>query len=146
MYQKDFDDWNILKQKLHQKTSQAPLFHEREIWWVSIGVNVGFEEDGKHNQFTRPVLVIKKFNRYLFLGIPMSTKLKDNPYYLPVTVEQRLVSVLLSQIRVYSSQRMLYRLGKLEKKDYNQVVIQAKKLLFLPLSSKEERVVTKRQL
>lgn len=33
--------------------------------------------------------IVKKFNRELFLGIPMSTKLKDNKYYIPVSVKKR---------------------------------------------------------
>ncbi len=79
------------------------MFKERDIWWTSIGVNVGFEEDGKHEKFIRPVLVLKKFNRMLFLGVPMSTKFKDNKYYFKVTVKGKNVSILISQIRVFSA-------------------------------------------
>ena len=31
---------------------------------------MGFEEDGKNDNFVRPVLVLKKFNNDMFLGIP----------------------------------------------------------------------------
>jgi len=68
-----------------------------------VGANVGFEEDGKNGNFVRPVLIVKKFNRELFLGAPMSTKLKDNKYYILVTVKGNTVSVMTSQIRVFSS-------------------------------------------
>jgi hypothetical protein len=40
--QKDFDLWNIEKKTLHQKLEVIGV-HEREIWWVSFGVNVGVE-------------------------------------------------------------------------------------------------------
>jgi mRNA interferase MazF len=64
------------KKESHYKVSPPPLFKERDIWWVSIGVNVGFEEDGKHEKFLRPVLILKKFNKELFLGIPNSDKIQ----------------------------------------------------------------------
>ncbi|EKD80624.1 MAG: hypothetical protein ACD_40C00048G0001, partial [uncultured bacterium] len=86
-YHKDFDGWIEKKKQTDAKTSRAPYFKERDIWWVSVGVNVGFEEDGKNGNFVRPVLVVKKFNQELFLGLPMSTKLKKNKYYLPVSMQ-----------------------------------------------------------
>lgn len=89
LFPKDFDGWIIKKKEYHYRKTKPPMFKERDIWWASIGVNVGFEEDGKHEKFIRPVLVIKKFNRELFLGIPMSTKIKDNRYYVQVTVKNR---------------------------------------------------------
>lgn len=101
---KDFDNWINKKKDCHYKTAKPPMFKERDIWWVSIGVNVGFEEDGKHEKFIRPVLVLRKFNRFMFLGIPMSTRNKDNSYYVKVTVKERIVSVLTSQIRVFRAQ------------------------------------------
>ncbi|MCB9811044.1 MAG: hypothetical protein H6779_04545 [Candidatus Nomurabacteria bacterium] len=56
---KDFKKWNIIKTKLDAKTSHR-TFKERDIWWCSLGVNVGHEENGKGGVFNRPVLVVKK--------------------------------------------------------------------------------------
>ena len=36
-FSKDFDKWNELKKKLHVRDERI-LFHEREIWWCSLGV------------------------------------------------------------------------------------------------------------
>ncbi len=44
---KNFLDWFTLKPKLDQKNIR-PLFNEREIWWCSIGINIGCETDGKN--------------------------------------------------------------------------------------------------
>ena len=41
MQPKDFDRWNEQKKKLHDGEREV-LFHEREIWWCSLGVNIGF--------------------------------------------------------------------------------------------------------
>ncbi|MBU2219125.1 hypothetical protein KKG15_01365 [Patescibacteria group bacterium] len=43
MKEKDFDAWNIQKKKIHSRDEKI-LFHEREIWWCSLGVNIGFEQ------------------------------------------------------------------------------------------------------
>ena len=43
---KDFQNWHSLKTKL-ESLEKDELFREREIWWCSIGENIGFEQDGK---------------------------------------------------------------------------------------------------
>jgi len=48
-FPKDFDGWIVKKKEYHFRKATPPLFKERDIWWISIGVNVGFEEDGKNS-------------------------------------------------------------------------------------------------
>lgn len=133
-YLKDFDGWIAKKKKTDAIKSRAPYFRERDIWWVSVGVNVGFEEDGKNGNFVRPVLVIKKFNQELFMGLPMSTKLKNNKYYLPVSMQGRKVSVLISQLRVFSSKRIWNKLGELDTADFVKVVRYLRENILPPLA------------
>ena len=134
---KRFLEWILLKEKLQTNNSQPPLVDERDIWWIAVGVNVGFEEDGKNLNFVRPVLVVKKFNRELFLGIPMSTKLKDNKYYIPVSVRSKSVSVMISQIRVFSTKRMWNKLAELDTGDFNKVLEEISKFFVLPSPPKQ---------
>jgi mRNA interferase MazF len=61
---KRFTDWHNLKIKIHNSKSEPVWYKERDIWWVSIGHNIGTEEDGKGKYFNRPVLVIKGFSRF----------------------------------------------------------------------------------
>ena len=42
-YKKDFNGWIEKKKQSHYKIKTPPLFKERDIWWVSVGVNVGFD-------------------------------------------------------------------------------------------------------
>ena len=98
MHTKKFDEWNKVKKNLQTSSSKTILFKERDVWWCSLGVNIGDEEDGKNTLFERPVLVLKKFNSQFALVLPMSTKMKNNPYYFLLENE----SVLLSQIRPVS--------------------------------------------
>ncbi len=64
---KDFDCWNDIKKKLDE-SKKTLFFKERDVWWCSIGLNVGDEENGKNQFFSRPVLVVRKFNNRLFLS------------------------------------------------------------------------------
>ena len=137
IFSKDFDGWIAKKKEYHYRDSLPPLFKERDIWWVSIGVNVGFEEDGKHENFVRPVLILKKFNREIFLGVPLSTKLKDNKYYVPISVRQEIVSAMTSQIRVFSSKRIWNKLAELDYNDFSKVLLKVRKFFILPSSQKQ---------
>ena len=60
--QKDFPGWHRQKEQLHAQ-HQTPTFQEREIWWCSVGVNIGHEMDGKNQFYNRPVLIVRTFNR-----------------------------------------------------------------------------------
>jgi predicted metalloenzyme YecM len=57
---KDFQKWHILKSQIDTKI-QSTFINEREICYVSIGENIGFEQNGKNDMFERPVLVLRKF-------------------------------------------------------------------------------------
>jgi mRNA interferase MazF len=43
---KQFDAWNQLKTILHNSDKEL-YFKERDIFWASIGINIGYEQDGK---------------------------------------------------------------------------------------------------
>jgi len=137
-YIKNFDNWNEKKKLLDKGTNQPPYFKEKEIWWLSIGVNVGFEEDGKDSNFVRPVLVIKKFNRDIFLGVPLSTRIKNNIYYVKITHQNKEVSAMISQIKTFSSKRILNKIGELDHEDFELVMGRIKGLITLPLSCEGE--------
>ena len=47
---KDFDNWNKEKKKINYKNTNR-FYHAREIWWCSLGVNVGFEQDGTNADY-----------------------------------------------------------------------------------------------
>ena len=78
MYFKDFDKWNIVKKRVHTDEIKVSI-RAGEIRWVSFGVNVGSEIDGKGESFTRPALVAHVVGAVLALVVPLSTKLKMSP-------------------------------------------------------------------
>lgn len=125
---KDFDTWNTRK-KLLDSTEQDVYFYEREVWWCSVGVNVGFEEDGKNQNFTRPVLVLKKFSKDVFVGIPLSTTNKTGRYYFGFEFKGSRSTALLSQVRLLDTKRPVSKMGKVPKPVYEKIRTALKELL-----------------
>ncbi len=119
----NFIKWAEYKSKIHftRNTNQI-LFHAREIWWASLGINIGYEEDGKHYRHERPILIIKKYNKDLALAVPLSSKLKNNLYYYSFIFEDKKISALISQIRIISSKRLVNRVGRLNRSIYKSVI------------------------
>lgn len=125
----DFVEWTKLKIKLEDKNNTL-FINEREIWWASLGVNLGHEQDGKNESYERPVLVIKRFNNHVVWGLPMTTtEKKDHPYYVPVEYNDEISYVILTQIKLFSTKRFLRKVRMLPKKEYNLIKKKLKKLL-----------------
>ncbi len=124
---KDFDGWNELKKQL-DALPRAPRFSERQVWWCSIGVNVGHEQDGKNEFYNRPVVVLRKFNRQLFLGLPLSTR-GPGPYRHPFTFKNRTQYALLSHLRLYDARRFQSRLGELPEDTFDELKKVVRELL-----------------
>ncbi len=72
--EKRFPDWMGIKKNLHEKLTVPPKVNEGDVWWASIGENIGSEINGKNQNFTRPVIILKKLSRTLFFVIPLTTK------------------------------------------------------------------------
>ncbi len=110
-YIKNFADWNNQKQKIDGYKSQSTLYiKEREVWWISIGINVGAEIDGKNELFERPVLIFRKVGREQFYGLPLTSKEKSGPFYRLVHYGDSLGNVCLSQLRVFSTKRLIRKI------------------------------------
>lgn len=118
---KKFIEWSKLKFKIHTSLDIDFYFKEREIWWASIGQNIGSEQNGKNRDFERPVLVLKKFNFKTFLGVPISTKKGNSPYHCEFILDGNNYWTNLSQIRTFSSKRLLRRVNKMALDDFNRI-------------------------
>lgn len=129
-YLKDFDRWNIKKKEL-EKTDKTLYYYEREIWWCSLGVNIGYEEDGKNDKFERPILILKTFGNRTFWMLPLTSKIKENPYYYKCKLEdQEYIScIVLSQIKLISEKRLIRKLTMLPKEDFQKIKDEIKRFL-----------------
>jgi len=120
---KDFDTWNRRKKIIHER-ERVPYFHEREIWWCSLGMNIGFEQDGGE-KFERPMLIIKKFNQEIFWALPLTRSGKRNKYYFFLSRKES-STVILSQLRLVSAKRLERLMYKLSKKEFKSILSQVK--------------------
>lgn len=118
---KRFLEWVGLKEKLHNKEHRPPLFKEGEIWWCYVGENIGIEVNGKGTQFTRPVLVFKKYDRFSFFAIPLTTKDKVGTWYCSFMHGGKLQTAQLAQGRVVSYKRLRELFGKIDSVDYKRI-------------------------
>lgn len=116
--EKDFDKWNNQKKKLNK--TERVYFHKGEIWFISIGKNIGDEEDGKNLNFERPVLITRKFNNNIFFGVPLTSQEKEGKYYHKLISFNNSV-LILSQIRLFDARRLLRLIGKVENNELKEI-------------------------
>lgn len=127
---KDFDGWNENKKHLHVE-GENKLYHKQEIWWCSLGINVGFEQDGTGTDGQRPVLILKSMGPYICLVIPLTTSPKKHPMRVPLgKIDGKQASALFSQIRVIDTKRLINKVCFLESEPFARVRKTAKDLLF----------------
>lgn len=128
--EKDFDQWNE-QQKILDAHNKKFFFKEKEIWWCSIGVNIGAEAYGKGQKFNRPVLVLKKLSEKSFIGIPLSSKMKQGSWFIDITLSEGKRTALLHQIRMLSTNRFQWHISTLKNEEFIELKQKLKQLLEL---------------
>jgi len=127
--EKDFLEWHKYKSEIQGKRIR-PFFHEREIWFCSLGLNVGFEQDGRGEDFLRPVIVLKKFNNEIFLGVPLTKSGRSGKYYFLFDFRKEVKSsAIISQIRLIDAKRLRYKIGDIGKSEFKELKQKIRQLL-----------------
>jgi peptidase E/mRNA-degrading endonuclease toxin of MazEF toxin-antitoxin module len=124
----DFIKWNKLKIKLN-KFENDLFFNIREVWYASLGKNVGYEQDGKNESFERPFLILNKFNNNVMVGIPLTSTLKNNRFYFQFNFKDKPICAVLSQIKLIDKKRLLRKVGMISESDFNEVRKRCKSLI-----------------
>ena len=128
--EKNFDRWNEEKKKIHA-AGTAEFYHEREVWWCALGVNVGDEQDGTGKNFDRPVLVVKGFNRRVFLGVALTGKKKEGKYYFYLgQIDGHDSTVVLSQVRIIDTKRLVRKVATINENMFRKVTEALRMVLF----------------
>ncbi len=127
---KDYQKWHILKSELDKK-EHAIFVNERELCYTSIGENIGFEQNGKNELFERPLLVLKKFWTQTFIGIPLTSKVREWKYYSSFHHGESISTAILSQIRLFDTKRILRKIGYAEIEDFKRLKEKLRTLLAL---------------
>lgn len=110
---KNFDAWNNQKKNIEDSGRDCLVYKEGEIWWCSLGVNIGDEEDGKNQSYERPVLIVKKFNARISWVLPMTSKCKEGKYYYSIAYKGVFYTVILSQLRLASMKRFRRKIRRI---------------------------------
>ncbi len=127
---KDYTNWHKAKSQIHNTSDSRPFFHEREIWWCSLGMNVGFEQDGGGRDFLRPIVIFRKFNNEIFWAIPLTHTQKRGKYYFEFIFDDNNSSVaILSQIRLVDARRLSHKMGDLPEENFKDLIKKFKELL-----------------
>lgn len=130
----EFDRWNKIK-KYTNKTKRNVGFKQREIFWARIGKNIGFEEYGKGNEFQRPVLIARKLTSNIFIGIPLTSNIKDDDYFHSFSYNTKtgLIknSAMILQVRTFDKRRLMGKIGKINQ-DYFNDILEKIRGLFIP--------------
>jgi mRNA-degrading endonuclease toxin of MazEF toxin-antitoxin module len=119
--EKSFDKWNELKKILNEKEN-IPFANSREIWWCSIGINIGTEEDGKNELFERPIIILRVLNKNTLRVAPLTSKEKSNEHNFAISYHDRVGSVILSQIKTISTKRLSRKLARLDKEQFEKLM------------------------
>lgn len=118
---KDFDNWNLEKKRVNG-TNPSVFFHAREVWWCKLGINVGFEQDGKNIQFSRPVVILKTYSTNAALIIPLTSKNKKGTYYFDIgKVDGRDAKAVLSQVRFIDKRRLINKADVISKEIFEKL-------------------------
>lgn len=120
----NFNKWNEVKKGVESENILVG-FKNRDIFYMNMGKNIGYEQDGKGENFVRPVVVVKGFNKDIFFGIPLSTKLKEGKFYYQFSFKKQDEVVtniaLLSQMRLFSTKRLLNKIGVISTEDFKNL-------------------------
>jgi len=129
---KEFDKWNEVKKEI-EKDSVSFGYKNRDIFYIKMGQNVGFEQNEKGDSFVRPVVILKEFNQNMFFGIPLSSQIKEGRFYYAFSfMKGSSLSAniaLLSQMRLFSSKRLLNKIGVMDKESFEEMKTKFKKLI-----------------
>ena len=124
---KDYKNWMGLKSGINNDKVR-PFFHEREIWFSSLGENIGFEQDGSGENFRRPVLILRKFNNEVIWILPLTRTDKTGKYYFRISlvddvgnIDGKASVVILSQIRLINAKRLQYKIGDVEDEEFVKI-------------------------
>lgn len=111
-------EWTKLKCHIQASPERVRYFKEREIWWASIGANIGSEENGKHERFERPILILKRFNENLIWAIPATSKVRENAHHFHSPSGDDSQTFILSQLRAISPKRLLRKQRSLPEDEF----------------------------
>ena len=111
----------------------------KEIWKIDLSVQ---DSEGHEQMGTRPCLIISYFEESrMALVIPITSNVATGRFPHTVKIEKNPINelkndsiALVYQMRSISITRFLHEIGRMTKPKYNEIEIQLKDILRLPLT------------
>ena len=126
---KDFNKWNEVKKNIDNDNILIG-YKTRDIFNTQVGENIGFEQNGKGDNFIRPVLVYKKLTKDMFIGMPLTTTIRDGSFFFKFEfIENKISTAILIQSKLFSTKRLLNKIGVINQEDFKELKIKYLKLL-----------------
>jgi mRNA interferase MazF len=129
-YIKNFDEWNTSK-KMINTNSREVFGYPREVWWCSLGINIGAEIDGKNENFERPVIIMKVYNKETMFVLPTTTRARNDKFHMPIEIGavdqktgedyRKTVYIKLTQARVISNKRLMRKVDVINEEDFKRI-------------------------
>lgn len=138
---KDFDGWNEYKKNLEQQkpvtyeSSSKKYFHKPgEVWFCSIGINLGVEYCGKNQHYERPILILKKIGRRI-ICIPLTSRKPPNSnFYIDLSYRIKGKAIesyaLIYEVKTIDAVRLQRRLKRISDKKLNHVKEKIRKNIY----------------
>lgn len=130
-----FDNWNRVKKNTERARERKLTIKPRDIYWAKIGKNIGSEEYGKNENFARPIIIIRRLTHDLFIGIPLTSTIKDDSdYFHGFEYSNRSNGLthntaMILQLRTYSIKRLMNKTGVVNKSDFEIIIEKSKSLI-----------------
>ena len=118
---KDFSGWIVIKEKLHN-VGRIRSVNTGDIWWYAAGENVRTEINGKSKRFSRPVIIIKKFGRFSFWGVPLTSQKHSGSWYVSFVFQNKTETAALHQLRNIDVSRLYDKIGQVPLSDLQSVI------------------------
>jgi mRNA interferase MazF len=118
---KNFPGWLRLKSRLHEAGHTPPHVSEGDIWWASVGENVGSEINGKSDLFSRPVIILKKLSHGLYFVAPTTTQDRTGTWFVAIRQNAKQMVACLHQARAVDYRRLSSKLGTVDDEDFARV-------------------------
>jgi mRNA interferase MazF len=117
---KDFNKWNKTKKKIDIKNRIDVKVGE--IFWCSLGLNIGVEQNGDFEKFNRPVIIIKKFSRQIVLIAPLTRQKHFGDWYLDINILNQQQQVILNQIKPVDVKRLGNSISQIPKVKVKSII------------------------
>ena len=93
-------------------------------------MNVGFEQNGKGDDFARPVLIVKGFSKQVCIVLPLTTSTKKSPFHFYIgKINVKDAQLITSQIKLIDAKRLINKIDVVDKEIFEEVRKTVKDLL-----------------